>query len=285
MGTDLEHAANSTGVVRAQGGPTDPGAGHTLDDATFENRGYTFDADMPTAFREGAAQSTALALQKQGGTASSALMRASDTAPLKSDRELAQIASQTIASGTRQLDKPRRTIDGRIVQRRIGWRATPLLIIISTAERELAKGTDGRLRPAGEWLLEHRKTYRNAGGAAKKRTGQVPLEEETQRTKGPSIPGAPNANADDFTEGEFALSFLPPSVRSSARARVPNPTLFDGTLLQYATGDVLDRHEVNLIRMDEDHAVVIQAIRTPNAAHWDISQAAYTLQAPEIEQA
>lgn len=288
MSTDLEKATASNGVMRASDGllPA-PGAGLTTADATFEKRGYTYDADMPTAFRKGAAQSTALSLRKQG-TTSAALARFSDATPLKSDLELAKIAAQSIASGARQLEKPRRAADGRIVQRRVGWRATPMLILIATAERELIKGADGRLRPAGEWLLEHRKTYRNTSGAAKKRTGLIPVREEAPIAMGPSIPATPPPGADSadaFSEGEFALSFLPPSVRSSVRARIPSPTVFDGTLLQYSTGDVLDRYEVNLIRMDEAHAVVVQASRAPDATHWDVSQAAYTLHVPEIEQA
>lgn len=288
MSTDLEQASNAGGMNRSRDGliPA-PGVGLTTTDAVFEKRGYTYDEDMPTAFRKGAAQSTALALHRQG-KASTALARFSDATSLKSDLELAKIASQSIASGARQLEKPRRAIDGRIVQRRIGWRATPMLIVVATAERELAKGTDGRFRPAGEWLLEHRKTYRNTQGAARKRKGLVPVDEEPPATTGPLIPPTPPGGSDSaeaFTEGEFALSFLPPSVRTSVRTRILTPTVFDGTLLQYATGDILDRYEVNLIRMDEEHAVVVQASRTPTATQWGISQASYTLHAPEIEQA
>lgn len=42
--------------------------------------------------------------------------------------------------------------------------------------------------------------------------------------------------------------------------------------------------EVNVIRMDDKRAVVIQAKLKPNTDEWEVSQATYTLSPPEIEQ-
>lgn len=279
---------------------TDPGRGSRIHEVSFTARGYTYDKDIPTAFRVGASQSNALvpAQPKKPGGALAVFSKAvADTSP-KSHRELAKIAKQVIASGARQLEKPRRS-GQRVVQRRIGWQATPALVVITTAERELVKGPDGKYRPHGEWMIEHRQTFRNEGGPAHKRTGTVAMSEAasptiTQASPAQPAPGdageAPGERAgavETFPEGEAALSFLPPSVRSSAIARIPQPTAFDGTVLQYADAQtqVVDRQEINVLRMDAKRAVVIQASRKPQADAWEVSQATYTLGEPEIEQA
>lgn len=273
---------------------TDPGQGASIHKVAFTQRGYTYDKDIPTRFRKGAAQSNALVVaqpKKPSGALAVFSKSTASTSP-KSHRELAKIASQVIASGARQLEKPRRSA-GRIVQRRIGWQATPALIVITTAERELTKGEDGKLRPAGEWLIEHRQTFRSTDGAAQKRTGTVAMGETeapviSQATQArPSSDSGATAGQDSFPEGQLALSFLPASVRSSIIGRVPAPTAFDGTVLQYTDAHTLevDRQEINVLRMDARRAVVVQASRKPDASAWEVSQATYTLGEPEIEQA
>lgn len=289
MSKDLAHSNRSGGTGLARGGAVqpDPGQGQSISDVSFDAKGYTYDDDIPTAFRQGAAESTAVAIRAKEPKSSSELVPAGQAVPMRSDSELAKIAKQAIASGARQLDKPRKVAD-RIVQRRVGWRATPALIVISTAERELARGEDGKLRPSGDWLLEHRKTYQNADGAAKKRTGRVSVNEKPPAASGGSngSSASPAAPAERFSEGDFTLSFLPPSVRSSVLARVPIPTVFDGTVLQFADNSgTVDRQEINLIRMDEKTAVVVQASRKPEGENWDVSQALYSLTEPEVEQA
>lgn len=288
----------------------DPGQGISVKEVTFTAKGYTYDSDIPKTFRKGAAESTALALRAKGkksATGSGTLAvydKKAAEANVVSPRtaaEQAKIEATVIASGARQLEKPRRSM-GRIVQRRVGWQATPTLIVITTAERELTKGDDGKMRPSGEWLIEHRKTYRNLDGAAEKRVGNVladdaepedqtvraaaPGDARPQATPAPTPQPTPASAQDSFPEGTFALSFLPRAVRSSVIARVPAPTVFDGTSLQFShpqTGEV-DRLEVNVIRMDERRAVVVQARRKPDGREWEVSQATYSLGEPEIEQ-
>lgn len=284
-------AMDTPGRVRSTA-DVDPGRGSHIGGATFTARAYTYDADIPTEFRQGASKSNALvpATPKKTGGALAVFSKSTSTSP-KSHRELAKIAKQVIASGARQLEKPRRS-GGRIVQRRIGWQATPALVVITTAERELIRGDDGKLRPQGQWLIEHRQTFRNEGGVAQKRTGAVPME-PTPAAAAAAAPAGGTGTAqaaqpaESFPEGETALSFLPSTVRASALARVPQPTAFDGTVIQYTntqTGQV-DRQEINVLRMDDKRAVVIQATRKPDATTWEVSQATYSLGEPEIEQA
>ena len=280
-----------------------PGVGIDRTRVSFEAPGYIYDRDIPTEFRKGAKKSAELALRAKQKSQPGALAlydenfaKVHNISP-RSAREMAKIQKQVHASGARQLDKPRKSM-GRIVQRRVGWQATPSLIVITTAERELTKGEDGKFRPTGEWLIENRKTYRNLDGNAQKRTGTVKDDSAAPQVVTAAAPGAtptsnvaqqaPSANpeAAEFPEGTFALSFLPASVRQSAFASVPKPTVFDGTSLQFASpvsGEV-DRVEVNVIRMSEKHAVVIQGKQKPGSDDWEVSQATYRLGDPEVEQ-
>lgn len=292
MGKDVDLKHNTGAVTRPA--PTNPGQGADINEVTFAGKALTYEADIPTQFRAGAKKQTQAHLQKAGNHPGNALaVQARHTIAPKPPRQIAKIEQASIASGVRQLDKPRRSL-GRIVQRRVGWNATPTQIMVTTAERELAKRPDGRLAAAGDWLIEHRKTYTNTLGAALKRKGTIPATDQAPQPAS-AAPGNPTAFAspaaagagdEAFPEGRFALSLLPAQVRSSVISRVRNPTLFDGAVVlvsDAATGE--ERHkEVNVIRMDDTKAVVVQATLKPDMGQWEVSQASYSLSAPEIEQ-
>lgn len=288
MGKDV--AVSRGGGAVAKPAFVDPGKGTDIGGVSFGGRAFTYDKDMPTSFRSGAKAQTDLVLRKQTKQSGTDLALARDVVAPKSDRQVKKIEKASIASGVRQLEKPRRSM-GRTVQRRVGWNATPTQIMVTTAERELTKRADGKLTPSGEWLIEHRKTFTNATGAAEKRVGKVKASAPAPGApSGSQPPSAPSASAsaasDSFPEGQFALSLLPAQVRSSAIARIPTPTVFDGAVMLVSdgkTGEEIHK-EVNVIRMDDKRAVVIQATLKPNADEWEVSQATYTLSAPEIEQ-
>ena len=287
MGKDV--AINKGGGAVAKPAFVDPGKGTDIGGVSFGGRALTYEEDMPTKFRSGAKAQTDLVLRKQSKQSTTDLVLARDVVAPKSDRQIKKIEKASIASGTRQLEKPRRSM-GRIVQRRVGWNATPTQIMVTTAERELTKRDDGKLSPSGEWLIEHRKTFTNTAGAAEKRVGKVkvsaPAPGAPDGTQAPSAPTATAPGEDSFPEGQFALSLLPAQVRSSAIARVPSPTVFDGAvmLVSDAKSGEETHKEVNVIRMDDRRAVVIQAKLKPNADEWEVSQATYSLSDPEIEQ-
>lgn len=294
MGKDV--AVKRGGGAVARPAFVDPGKGTDIGGVSFGGRALTYTDDMPTSFRVGAKAQTEMVLRKEA-TTSSALVLARDVIAPKSDRQVKKIEKASIASGMRQLEKPRRSL-GRIIQRRVGWNATPTQIVVTTAERELTKRDDGRLSPSGEWLIEHRKTFTNTQGAALKRVGKV-------KSSAPA-PGAPNpspsaatappaahtpapsasAGAETFPEGDFALSLLPAQVRSSVIARIPVPLVFDGAVMLVSDGTTGEEthKEVNVIRMDDKSAVVVQAKLKPASDEWEVSQATYSLSAPEIEQ-
>lgn len=286
MSKDIAVSAGKGAVARPAN--VDPGQGTDIGGLSFSGRALTYDEDMPTVFRPGA-KNQALALREAQATPGAEVLLARDARSPMSERDLKKIAKATIASGVRQLDKPRRSM-GRIVQRRIGWKATPTQIMVTTAERELTRRQDGKLTPAGEWMIEHRQTFTNKGGAAEKRVGKIAHTTESAAsqptTATPGGPGTASAVRDTFPEGQFALSLLPAQVRSSVIARVPVPSVFDGSVMMIsdaATG-AESHKEVNVIRMDAARAVVVQARLTPRTGQWDVSQATYTLSDPDIEQ-
>lgn len=290
MSGHLERRTSTPAGVAPAGGQVNPGTATSLSQFTFEKKALIYARDMPRTFRTGARASTELALTS-GTTAAGELIRASDAPAIiapRDDGATQRVEKAAIASGMRQLAKPRKS-SGRIVQRRVGWQATPDRIVITTAERELAKADNGKYAPAGDWLIEERRTFPEESGKAAKRTGTVPMDHARDGESAPTgseHQGTEAAVAQAFPEGAGFLGVLPAQVRSSAIARVPSPTQFDGVLLQEPdeAGNPV-RLEVSVLRMDTQRAVVIQASRGTHDSQWSVSQATYRLGSPEIEQA
>lgn len=269
----------------ARSAQPDVGADSSVHDATFTTRALSFEEDMPSAFRPRTSTSTAITVKDK---AAGALVPADQVRPPRTEQETRRIAKETIASGVRQLDKPRRNGE-RIVQRRIGWQATPSLIVLATVERDLAPAGDGRrMKPSGAWQIEQRTTYPCTTGKAEKRSGQVPLDPPAttdQADTESAQPGAQEAVRQQFPEGSDALSYLPRAVRATVVNFVPTPTAFDGSVLRCSTNDgTLLHHEVNLLRMSAHRAVVVQAKLLANAQQWEVTQASYDLGTPQVEQ-
>lgn len=294
MSGHLERRTPGAGGL-ARGGTQNVEAGQAtaLSQLTFEGTALDYTTDLPRAFRAGVKASTEVTLRsgkeaRSGGE----LILASSARPTiiapRSEGAVRRVEKAAIASGVRQLDKPRKSA-GRIVQRRVGWQATPDLIVITTVERELKKNDAGKYSPSSNWLVEDRRTYKEASGRATKRTGNVAADQESTAGDTTSTEGSSNMEvsvAEKFPEGARSLGVLPAAVRSSAIARVPTPRQFDGVILQYSdhTGKPTSV-EVNVLRMDTERAVVIQGTRKTGSDSWSVSQAAYKLTEPEIEQA
>lgn len=262
-----------------------------MSDFEFSRRALIYETDIPTEFRRGARTGTEIALRKGDTTGpGTGLVLASSVPqiiPPRPERETKQVQKATIASGVRQLEKLRRSGD-RIVQRRIGWQATPDRIVLTTAEREMRKNPEGKYAPASGWLIEDRRTFRMARGRAEKRTGSVPVDPAAApagATASSSVPreDAERAVAARFPEGEMSMSVLPTQVRRSMIARVPHPTQFDGVILQTVEPPAV--LTVHVLRMDQQRAIVIQATRPLDGDAWDVSQAHYQLTDVEIEAA
>lgn len=289
--------APSGGLARGGAHTVESGRATDTSSMVFDGVALDYTADVPRAFRSGVKSSTELALRsgKPARSGGELVLANSEATPAlidpRTDAETRKVEKAVIASGVRQLDRPRKS-SGRVVQRRIGWQATPDRIVITTAERELRKTSSGKYAPSGEWLIEDRRTYREAEGKAAKRTGKVPADPETAPETAAQANGATPGSgmettvAENFPQGAQALGALPAAVRSSAIARVSSPLQFDGVILQYSNRQGTPEHlEVHVLRMDAERAVVIQGTRKIDATEWSVSQATYKLAAAEIEQA
>lgn len=308
-------ASGAVGAARS-GRPQDAGPATDIDEVEFGGTVLTFEDDMPGQFRTGAREATTrqlaagghdrLALERGSTDGPSsqvtAVSRAADTVrftPPSPPTTARQNQRFVIASMVRQLPAPRRS-DGRVVQRRLGWQATPEAVIVTTVERELAKRADGRYSPSGPWLIEDRRTFRDTSGKAGKRSGAVPVD--TSGTAGAdgraasgNAPGATSAGdttssaeadvARRFPSGSDALSMLPAVVRGPVIARVPTPTFFDGQTIQsYDSEGDPAHYQVSVLRMDDKRAVMVHAERDVRAQRWDTTQVTYALGAGVAEQ-
>ncbi|MGC2942427.1 MULTISPECIES: hypothetical protein [unclassified Brevibacterium] len=294
MSNHLERRAPGTGGIARKGNHTvDAGQATEISELTFEGRVLEHSADMPKAFRPGAKASTQMALQKGNGQANvgGEVVRA-DASSITSlapqdEASVRRIERDEIASCVNQLDKPRNS-SGRVVQRRIGWRATPDRIIITVAERELRKNPTGTYSPAGPWLIELRRTFKEVSGKAAKRTGSVTADSNrvtSSGNDGESTSGTERTVSEKFPDASRALGALPAAVRSSAIARVPAPSQFEGELLEYSDSTGRSTSwKVTVLRMDSQRAVVVTGSKEANSNTWSVMQASYNLMEPELEQ-
>lgn len=296
MSGHIERRAPITdGVARNGSHSFETGQATEISELTFGEATLEYSTDMPSAFRSGAKASTQMALDRGHGQARSGgeLVVASSNAPTIIDPhdESTSLRAERaeIASSVRQLEKARKSA-GRVVQRRIGWRATPDRVIITIAERELGKNPNGTFSPVGPWLVEVRRTFKEASGKASKRTGVVPADSKqisNDSTGDGNATRLEQTVMEKFPDSSRALGALPAAVRSSAIARVPSPERFEGQLLEFADGATGSptSWKVTVLRMDVQRAVVISATREVTANAWAVSQATYNLMEPEFEQA
>lgn len=289
MSKDLALSTGSGGKGLARPASIAVGTGAATDELTFSGRAEMY-SDLPTTFRKGGASSTALVLRKESEErqkkASTELARPEDVvAPIQLPPKAAE---QTIASGVRKLSSSFRVGD-RIVQRKLGWFATPTYIFVTTVERELKWREDKKLAPASDWLIEHRRRFRPKSGVAEKRVGTVKetySNYEDEATTSRFVEAAEQI-PDAFVNGVEAMAFLPLTVRGDIVSQVPHPKYFDGRLLGVCEdgGEEVTHYEVSLLRMNDDVALVISAKKPLGGSVWEVTQAKYDLTTPEIEAA
>lgn len=291
MPGSLERRDPSASALTHGAAPVAAGRSSSLGDFEFTKRALTYGTDMPRVFRRGGRASTELTLRKDDRPGTSLVLASSAPTVIapRSDADTRRIENAAIASGVRQLAKLRRSGD-RIVQRRIGWQATPDRIVLTTAERAMSKNPEGKYAPAGDWLIEDRRTFRIRQGKAEKRTGTVRTDDPTPAggtTKTPEAVAAAEAQeaavSERFPEGAQSMGFLPSQVRRSMVARVPQPTQFDGVILQAV--EPPHALTVHVLRMDQQRAIVVQATQEPDGSAWKVTQAHYLLTDVEIEAA
>lgn len=284
MSKELGLRSLQGGSVGTQGKRVKAGMGQTADNLSWGPKAEHF-RDLPTIFREHASKSTELLLRREAQERQGRSPVHLPTTSVLPGRGDPLAGEPLIASGVRRLEKAYRRGE-EVVQRKLGWKATPTGILIVTVERALQARGDGKLAPQGEWLIEHRRTYRNQQGPALRRSGRVSAREEGAALgEGATTYVAEAESAGDaFQEGATTMSFLPLAVRGDLVAQVPQPTYFDGRILGNcdAQGEVI-AYEVSLLRMDDGKALVVQATRGVQEDFWQVVQATYTLTPALVE--
>lgn len=285
--------SNGVSVFRADNslerrGSVAVGESASTEGLSFADKAESY-SDLPTTFRTGATESNALVLVKESrerqGSTEVAL---ADPKSIKPPYEVpSHVERTTIAEGVRKLSSNFRS-NGRIVQRKVGWLATPSQIFVTTVERELDWVGEKKLRPTGSWLVENRRRWTAIGGTASKRVGKVKEDTSAASAEGPEkrYVESPESIPDAFVAGVNAMSYLPLPVRGDIVSQVPHPNYFDGRLLGVVSpSEELKGYEVNLLRMDDSTAVVISAYKSVDSDEWEVTQARYSLSTPEVESA
>lgn len=295
MASDIARRVTSAGLSRNTTGSAEAGQSTDVDSLEFSSPSLEY-RDLPRRFRSGAKASAEIALSSESEPSRGELVfvdKAKTPALIRpqDDRVVQRNEDATIASSVFQLPNPRRS-GGRVVQRRIGWLATPDRIVVTTVERELRQTAARQYKPAGDWLIESRKTYREINGKAKKRTGDV---REDPRHSSSGTHSAPDADAQaatgietqvaaEFPVAAQALGALPASVRKSVIARVTVPRFYEGGIIQSSDGYGRPlRNTVQLLRMDSQRTAVVHAVKNHGKSLWSVTLATYELSEPQIE--
>lgn len=270
-----------------------PGPSSDVSSASFTADVLDF-ADLPTTFAPATGSpSTAVELFAGPSVAAASAAKPGELVLHRPSSAVAVVApgsvridpTQVYADAARQLAKPRR-VGEQVVQRRIGWQATPHAVVVSVVDRPLARRDDGKYAPAGPWAISTRHTYPNATGPARRTTGSLPAAPPktapvTSNGPAPSGPSAPTPMGD----AAQVMSYLPDKVRAGVLAAVPTASVFDGELVQYSRHGQPVRTVLSLLRMGADRAIVINATLPTGGTAWEIVQADYRLGEPTVERA
>lgn len=260
-------------------GGVNPGRGYDVTSGEYGQPVVSFD-DLPTKFAPNSSQNSPAAAANPGTSNSgstggkSVARRDSDTGALQkptggpSPRTASTSSGPPIAQSARTLQKPRRS-GGKVVERRVAWKATSRAIVYITAEQELTRDAGGKFRRSGQWWLTRQQIFTPSTAPVRK-PGRVPVDAApTGATSGAGAhTGNASANPDTY-EAELALASLPAPVRASILARVPTPTVSEGAVVKY--GGSVERYEVSLLRMDANTAAVVTASRGAADSHWDVT--------------
>lgn len=269
-------AVRAAGTAATTSGQVNPGRGHNVDTTEFDTEVITFDA-MPTQFAPSASDPTAesgaagdgLARRHESGRPGGSVARRQQG----ESRPPRRTPSPMIAEGVRTLTNPRRS-GGKVVERRLAWLATAADVTVVTAEQELVPTAGGKFRRSGEWWLTRRQVFTPSATPVTK-PGRVPVDDIPDDAQDTSAPAARTVAEADRYLAEMALASLPAPVRASVLARVPNPTIFEGSLVKIGNSEGDDRYEVSLLRIDSNCAAVVTAGRSANATHWDVTYRIY----------
>lgn len=184
-------------------------------------------------------------------------------APALGDRPIASMAR--LLPGARRRGSP-----PQYFRRRVGWWADPTRIVTATSEQPLQPQPDGRFRTGGPWSGPRLDELRPAGRPVR-RVGDVPQDRKfTADDADGRAAGTP------FDDALLQIAYLPEPVRRSIAARVPSPAFFAAEAVRY-TPNRAPWHAVQVLKMDDSHALVVVASRQAGAPTWQVEQVVYDL--------
>jgi hypothetical protein len=178
-----------------------------------------------------------------------------------------------VGHGLRQDNSVRRR-GTHYFRRVVAWKAYPTFITVLTGEQMLRPRSDGKFEPSGGWVVQPPQEFTFRSPATIRRgdvadDSQHHLQDQLMTEK--SLP-----ENKKFLDAFHQMQYLPLPVRKSVLARANPPSLFQAESLQSTRGDGTMFYTVNVMRINDREAIVVQASRQAHSALWQVQQFHYT---------
>ena len=140
-----------------------------------------------------------------------------------------------------------------------------------SARQNLSAMSDGRFRPAGEWVNQEVRHF-TAAGEPIRRVGAVAADDEPAATPHP----APDEQrAADRPEPPADLDYLPLALRTGLANRASDPTVFEAEAVQFTRPDGSTYHSVGVIKINDREAACLLASRQGGSSTWQAEQVSF----------
>lgn len=245
--TEIDLYTGGSGGLARRGG-ADAGGALSVDDLTFTGKARS-PHEVPTAFFDDS-------------------VRGEQLPP----------ALQAMASGVTTLSKAVRGFGGDdLYQACEFWHAYPSMLVLTRAMRPLER-VERRLRPVpGEpWRIAEQIIRPVIAGPLQRAQINDDTLTDTRRGDTGTNTGPTTQLPSDHEAGAFAQACLPSKVRMWCNREVSAPTRWTGALLRWSD----DTETIDLLRADENVAVVVKARRALGAGLWELERRRFELREP-----
>ncbi|GIG19591.1 hypothetical protein Cch01nite_03150 [Cellulomonas chitinilytica] len=198
------------------------------------------------------------------------------------------------------LDAELDVADGLPVQVCRAWRAYRDVVFVAEVVRSVAPGPRGGVEAVGPWRERALAAYA-VRGVPDRRVGSVDAEVAEPGSEGQVRMTQPAPVPSAHAEAATAWTFLPGAVRAGAEGRVPEPTVWLGTLVQQQSSAGFPlAQDVLVLRLGTAAAVVVRATRSVAAVPgatvaaqrarmartpWLVEQVTFALGGPDVQRA
>lgn len=171
-------------------------------------------------------------------------------------------------------------------QRRVGWVAQRDRVVVIESHRRVQARPDGKFQRVGDWVPATVEIL-DAAKLPERTRGEVP-DDSVSGKRGDVLPAGPAhaASGDRRTSaildtGRESLTYLPYDVRLGVSQAVPAPEFNVGQATRWTDADGrLARHEVSLMAMQGQRAVVVVASMQGTSGWWQADQISYDFPRP-----